>query len=200
VLTTLGVIFGTLVLTFSLSLGQGPRKQLIAKRAASTFCGRFRSRRAGMIPMPLDEEVRVLGEMSADRRERIRQALVTQKHQASARNRPPIALTQERLLALSQLEHVESVTPVIGQQGWVILGDRSQAGWTSSAAPDSPASRRRIIAGDFFREADERSMVLSELTCYLLGVTDDAALKRLVGTESGWSSAPSRPGRACGSS
>ena len=183
-MTTLGVVFGALVLVFSLSLGQGVQSTLARESHRNEFLRKiivhpsWRGREADVSK----EEVQVPGKMSEEKRQRLRQAIAEQKLQNSS-NLPHVALTRERLQALGSLEHVESVTPLVQQGGWAVFGDHSQFVRTVSADVDYAKHRQRLIAGDFFQGTDERSAVVSELTCYRLGVTDDADVERLIGKQ-----------------
>jgi putative ABC transport system permease protein len=180
-LTMLGVVFGAFVLVFSLSLGQGVQDTIERESHRNLFLRRIEAHPTwGGEGNGAEEPARVEGEMSDERRDRIRQALAQQKLQYTP-SAPKVALTAERLRALRALDHVAAVTPHIQQQGWAILGDRTQLVNTISADPDNAFHKKRIIAGDYFHAADERSVVLSEFLCYLLGVTDEADVARLIG-------------------
>lgn len=90
-------------------------------------------------------------------------------------------LDEPRLRQLATLDHVARVVPLYSLYGWAMLDDRSQSATIASAAPDNERLSNRLIAGRFFESPTERSAVLGELLCYLLGVTDDASLERLLG-------------------
>jgi putative ABC transport system permease protein len=183
-LTTLGVVFGAFVLVFSLSVGQGVQSTLERESHRTVFLRRIivHPGFAGKKHDQAQEEVKVEGDMSEEKRQRLRQALLGRK-QLSPSNQQRINLTQERLEALQNLEHVQSLTPLVTQQAWAILDGQTQYVVACSVETDSASHRQRIIAGDFFRESNEDSVVLSELTCYLLGVKDEAAIQRLIGTK-----------------
>jgi len=88
-LTTLGVVFGSLVLAASLSIGQGVQETIERESHRSDYLRRVEVRpqwqgRETDIPA---EELRVKGEMSDTRRERIRKALVQRRLRFNANGR-----------------------------------------------------------------------------------------------------------------
>jgi putative ABC transport system permease protein len=181
-LTTLGVVFGTFVLAVSLSIDRGVQEtiQREGRRNASLrTVGVMPQWRGSEADLP-EEELQVRGEMSDDKRQRLRQAVVERKLRYNAAG-PRRRLDRKGLQALAELEHVESVTPTVYQSGWAIYRGRSEAVQTVSVPADEARLRQRILAGDVYQAADERAAVVSEYLCYLFGVTDDAAVAGLVG-------------------
>jgi putative ABC transport system permease protein len=182
VLTTLGVVFGAFVLVISLSLGQGVQETIDREghRNANlrkvevwpVWRGKEEDVPAGELQVP--------GAMSEERRQRLRKALVERKLRYRPQG-PHVPLNRERLRELAALEHVETVTPLVQRYGaWAILGEHSQQVATCSAVPDNPRFGQRVIAGHFFRTADDRSAVISELLAYQLGATADEDVAALV--------------------
>lgn len=181
-LTTLGVVFGAFVLSASLSLGQGVQETIERESHRNAFLRKIvvRPQWRWEEPDGPEEDVRVEGQMDEDKRKRLREALLAQKRMYSVGG-PRVGLTRDRLQALAALPHVESVTPTVQQSGWVALGGRSEQASTCSADPEAPLHRNRLVAGEFFHNPDDRRVVVSEFLCYRLGVTDDAAVRGLVG-------------------
>ncbi len=180
-LTTLGVVFGSFVLAASLSIGQGVQETIERESHRSDYLRRVEVRpqwqgRETDIPA---EELRVKGEMSNTRRERIRKALVQRRLRFNA-NGPRVTLTRERLRTLTQIEHVEAVVPTFRFYGWAVFDCHAQAADMVSAKPDNASLRQRILAGRLFDTSEERSAVVSEFLLYQLGVTDDAAINGVV--------------------
>jgi putative ABC transport system permease protein len=182
VMTTLGVVFGAFVLVVSLSLGEGVQETIERESHRDTNLRRIdvwpRWREAGKHVAA--EQVQVKGEMSEEKRQRIRQALVNQRLRYSARG-PAVPLDRERLRALAGLEHVTAVVPLHQQSGWAFLDGQSHPVQTCSAAPDNAFYSRRIVAGEFFHDAGERSVVLSEFFCYQFGLTSDTDVASVIG-------------------
>jgi putative ABC transport system permease protein len=181
-LTTLGVVFGTLALVFSLALGQGVKSTIERESHRTEFLRKIIVHPGwGASDPSTTEEVPVPGEMSDETRQRLRQALADLKLRYT--NYPRVLLTEDRLQTLRKLDHVVSVTPLAQQSGWAVRDGRSVQVSTFGVAPDSAIHRQRLIAGDFFQQPDERSLVISELTCYLLGSTNEAEMQQLLGTK-----------------
>jgi putative ABC transport system permease protein len=181
-LTTLGVVFGSLVLAASLSIGQGVQDTIGREARRSDLLRKITVRppwRGTESDLP-PEEVRVKGTMSDARRQRLRQALVEHKLLLRAR-RPRVALTQEKLRELAALEHVEAAVPVVWQNGFALFGQQAQAADVAAARPGDPSSRQRLLAGRFFEAPDEHAVVVSEFFLYRCGVADDAALGDVLG-------------------
>lgn len=181
-LTTLGVVFGSFVLAASLSVGQGVQETIERESHRSDRLRRVEVRphwqgRETDIPA---EELQVKGTMSDSKRERIRKALVERRLRFN-RSGPGVALTRERLRDLSQIEHVDAVVPTIRLYGWAVFDNQPQAANVVSAKSDETSLRQRILAGRFFETSEERSAVVSEFLLYGFGVTDDAAIKDVVG-------------------
>jgi putative ABC transport system permease protein len=182
VLTTLGVVFGTLVLALSLSVGVGVRE------ATMRQFRRFDQLRKvevwtswqtpeGEIPK---EELRVSGKMSDAKRQRIREAKVRHWQRRNGRG-PQVRLTRQRLRELRKLEHVDSVVPSVGLGGRAVYDTRSEDVSVLGAAPDDRAFRQRLIAGDNLTSSDERRVLVTEYLLYLWGVVDDEAVQRIPG-------------------
>jgi putative ABC transport system permease protein len=181
-LTTLGVLFGSFVLTASLSVGQGVRETIGRASRLSDYLRRVEvrpnwDRRAEEVP---PEETRVRGEMSDAKRERIRKALAARRGGYNP-NMPAVPLTAERLRSLAQLEHVEAVVPLVLLESWATFDGRTERAVALSMRPDNPALARRVVAGRFLEAPDERAAVVSEFLLYQMGLTDDAAVHGVVG-------------------
>jgi putative ABC transport system permease protein len=181
-LTTLGVVFGSLVLAASLSIGHGVQETIERESHRSDFLRRVEVRaqwRGRETDIPADE-LQVKGEMSDDRRERIRKALLDRRLRFNP-DGPQVKLTRDLLRSLAQIEHVEAVMPTVRMYGWAVFGGRSQATEMVSAKPDNGSLWRRVLAGRCFAGPDERSALVSEFLLYQLGVADDSALIDVVG-------------------
>jgi putative ABC transport system permease protein len=79
------------------------------------------------------------------------------------------------------MEHVETVLPLFQLHGWAIYDGRSQSVLICSALPDNPFHLNRIVAGNFFKTPNERSVIVSEFLLYSLGVADDAEVPHVLG-------------------
>src|SRR5262249_32644818 len=102
ILTTLGVVFGTFVLVASVSVSGGGEETVVGEYGRHGALSRIM-----VYPGPgrpqAGPEIEVKGEMSADRRERLRQEL--QRHQPHVPDpAAEVRLTPARLSALAQLD------------------------------------------------------------------------------------------------
>jgi putative ABC transport system permease protein len=182
-LTTLGVVIGTVVLVVSLSVGQG-----VQEAAVRQFRRYDQLRKVEVWPrwaakesdIP-EEKLRVPGDMSEAKRQRLRQAIVRRWRWEDARGVPRVPLTRERVRELEAIEHVEEVVPVVELGGWASLGDRSQEVMGFAVTPDNRAFANRVVAGSPFSSPSERSVLLSEYLLYQWGIVDDADVGRVVG-------------------
>src|SRR5438105_3091037 len=127
-LTTLGVVLGACMLAFSLSIGQGVKEALRRQFRANDNLRRVqiypgygeRADEAGVPP----EAIAVKGEMSEERRARLRQQLVVNWHNTNTR-RAPVPLNHAMLDRLARIGHVESVVPNFFEQGRLHLAGKS---------------------------------------------------------------------------
>ncbi|HJZ55458.1 MAG TPA: ABC transporter permease [Gemmataceae bacterium] len=180
ILTLIGVTVGTCALAFSLALGFGLRAFI-----DNEFQGRddFWRIHVHLAEPPADpatippEKIAVTGQMSADRRERIRQALI-EKYQTTSLRKPPVLLTPDKLAAIAALPDVREVRAARSTQGRIWVNSHSAVGLVVAGRVADLAPR--VIAGRLpDPEADE--MLVSEFTLYEAGVRDDTELEALVG-------------------
>ncbi len=184
VLTTLGVVFGAFVLAASLSINYGVQ-ETIGRESRRTDA----LRRINVHPQwgrPADkapaEEFEVKGEMSDAKRARIRQALIAHRDWTGQMpDQNPVRLTDEMLKKLAGLAHVKSVEPTVSLQEFVILDDPPIHARIESARPLDPAYLKRIVAGRFFENPAEPSVVISEFLLYRWGLVEDAAVVGALG-------------------
>jgi putative ABC transport system permease protein len=182
VLTTLGVVFGSFVLAACLSVRQGVRRIFEREARRDVHLRKvdvFPQWRAREEDLPAEER-EVRGDMSEEKRQRLRQVVVERKLRSRPQG-PATPLTRERLRALAALEHVEAVTPQLQQFGWALLGPQSQAVKTYAVDPADARYRDRLVAGGPFAADDQRAAVVSEYLCYQLGFASDDDVRRLVG-------------------
>jgi putative ABC transport system permease protein len=182
-LTTLGVILGTFVLVSSVAIGRGIRDKVI-----SLFERQDQLRKIEVRPdYSIDEakippeELQIKGTIGDDKRERLRQALI--RHRNLTRGyTPKAALTKDKLDAISALDHViQPIIPHIQLPGRVHFGDHVENTSTFALPPDNPRLRSRLIAGDGYQAADDRSIVVSEFLLYRWGIVEDADVAAVVG-------------------
>jgi putative ABC transport system permease protein len=180
-LTTMGVVFGAFVLAVSLSIDEGVQ-QTIQREANKgdalrkvTVSAGWRAAETAAV-----DDVKVAGRMSPQRRERIHKVLAERARPARSRE-VSISLTQDRLEEISRIAHVRRMIPLVGGMVVVTLGNRPEEASVSSGAGEDPEFRKRVIAGRSFDSDDERSVLLSEMFAYRMGLIDDADLDQMIG-------------------
>jgi putative ABC transport system permease protein len=181
-LTTLGVILGTFVLVASVSIGRGVRDKIM-----SLFQRHDQLRKIEVHPNYTFEEqdipeqkLEIKGAVSEAKRERLREALVRYRNLTGTRG-PKTPLTQERLAELAALDHVVQVMPQLEMPGSLQFGKHLEDISTFALPSDNQRMRGRLIAGDAFQSADERSVVLNEFLLYRWDIIDDADVAAVVG-------------------
>ncbi len=182
-LTLVGVTVGTCALAFSLALGLGLR-EFVEKE----FKGRddfWRVIVRADEPPPDEskipsERVAVKGEMSDERRARLREALVD-RYQSTRGPRMPKLLTPEKLDAIAKLPDVAEVRTYRTGEGrlWADTADRPAPALVTSGSLADLAPR--LLAGRLPESSDAQEIVVSEFALYQLGVRDDADLARVIG-------------------
>lgn len=180
-LTTLGVVCGTFVLVLSVSVGQGVQETITREsrrheQLRSIDVWPAWALKADSVPA---EALEVKGDMSAERRGRLRGAIVA--HWTRAREGPSVLLDPQRLEALAALPHVEAVVPNADLRAWLLLDGKAEPGNCAGASSESKAVRERLIVGAPLTSDDEHAAVVSEYLLYRWGLADDADLGRVIG-------------------
>jgi putative ABC transport system permease protein len=181
-LTTLGVVFGAFVLAASLSIGKGVQETIDRESHRSDI-----SRRVEVFAHwnPVGSgsdmgDVKVEGNMSGSRRERIRRALAEVKHRSNLAQ-VRAGLSRERLNKIAALPNVERMVPIVSNGCFALLGERSEWVQALSAHPEDESRRRRIVAGHYFESRAQRAVIVSEFLAYRLGLVNDADMEGLIG-------------------
>ena len=117
--------------------------------------------------------------MSPDRRERIRKVLAERDRQGGSVEQ--VNLTPPRVETLSRIPHVRRMVPIVHSAVVATLGNRPEEASVLSGAGEDPEFRKRIIVGRAFDSDDERSVLLSEMFAYRIGLIDDADLDQVIG-------------------
>jgi putative ABC transport system permease protein len=178
----MGVVFGAFVLAASLSIDEGVQRTIEREsnkgdvsRKVTVFSGwhtvKDKSKKA--------DDVKVSGRMSPERRERIRKIL-SQRGQGGG-TVEQVNLTPERLTTLSQIPHVRQMVPIVQVAVVATLGNRPEDASLSSGAGEDPEFQKRVIVGRPFESEDERSVLLSEMFAYRIGLIDDSDLDQVIG-------------------
>ena len=179
-LTTLGVIFGAFVLAASLSIDEGVQQTIdresnkgdVSRKVTVSSSWRAAETKKA-------NDVKVAGRMSPERRERIRKVLA--RRDQGGGSPQEVNLTPERLETLSRIPHVRRMVPIVHSAVVATLGNRPEEASVSSGAGEDPEFRKRVIVGRSFDSDDERSVLLSEMFAYRIGLIDDADLDQVIG-------------------
>jgi putative ABC transport system permease protein len=177
-LTTMGVVFGTFVLTASLSTNQGVQDAINRELGEGEMLRRIQVQPRGA--GGTTQEIAVKGRMPEAQRARIREAIRDRQNWEYGPT-PVKVVTREKLRELGSLEHVEKVIPAPWQFGVARVDGHNQDVNAFGVPPDSEYHRRRLIAGRFFDGVNEPSAVITEFLAYRMGFVDEAAIKNLVG-------------------
>ena len=189
-LTTLGVVFGTLVLVASLSVREGIRETVL--RQYRKFGELRQVSVVPATPAPAaepTEELKLPSGVSPERQQRLRQE---DRRRHSVVNRPVRGLTAERLHSLAELPHVVSVTPSLALTCNGTLGGKSAHAFVVAAQPDDEHFLGRLLFG----KAPGRSQPAVLVTEYFLshlGIVEDSAVAAAVGKKLRLEYRPERP-------
>ncbi len=184
-LTLLGVAVGACALAFSLSLGIGLRGMI--DREFQSRPGFWQVHvhvpyQGSAVPeseIP-PEKIAVEGEMSEDRRQRLRARKVKEYQDTHAR-RPPTPLTPARVVELAAIPDVTDVITWHTGSGRAWLGDNAKDVLVVSGRVPAPDLRKRLVAGELPSSPDADEVVVSEYLLYELGVQSDADVAAVIG-------------------
>lgn len=180
-LTLLGVVFGTFVLVASLSLGRGVQDTLVREysRHAELRSIQVHPGYGGTGNVP-EEELRVEGQVNGERQQRLRDALAERWQRRHATG-PHVRLTPQRIDELRQLDHVESVRPIVEIYGRAVRGKHAEDALITAADFGNDRLRSRLVAGRLPAPGEDHSAVLTESLLYLLGFHSDAEVEHALG-------------------
>jgi putative ABC transport system permease protein len=185
-LTGVGVAIGTCSLAFSFALGLGLRAFIDTEFQGRDDFWRILVRvddplpDESRIPETDRDKIQVIGQMSAERQARIREALI-ERYTAQRLVRPPTILTPERCAAIAALPDVAAIRTYRTGEGrlWADTVDTPATAFTISGPLDELAPR--LIAGRLPRSPEADELVVSEFVAYQLGFRDDTELDQILG-------------------
>ncbi|MCS6866393.1 MAG: FtsX-like permease family protein [Gemmataceae bacterium] len=185
-LTLVGVTIGTCALAFSCALGLGLRAFIDTEFQGRDDFWRIVVRvddplpDESRIPATEQEKIQVLGQMSEQRKARLREALI-ERYTAQRLVRPPQMLTPERCAAIAALPDVAEIRTYRSGDGriWADTADTSVPAFTISGPLDELTPR--LIVGRLPQAKATDELVVSELVAYQLGFRDDADLDKILG-------------------
>ncbi len=176
-LTTLGVLVGSMVLVISVSVRQGVKQTIVRQVGKFVELRRIEVRTRGGKPRPVPPPA---GRMSEARRTRLHREIERRRGRGNAP--PEEQLTPETVRELAEMEHVTRVFPIVMQHGRVRLGEQRCYASFVGITPDFRAILAdRLEAGTVPDEEDESGVLVSEYLLYELGVADEEAARQVVG-------------------
>jgi putative ABC transport system permease protein len=181
-LTTLGVLFGSFVLTFSLSSARGVQETIVREysRYASLRQIDVSPSFAPTQTATNEDLIEVNGNPSPEKRHRL-QHEIARREQRNTRAEDQINLSPERLELLRALPHVTAVDADVAIPGRAILDRKAEDIQIHSSKTDDAKMQSRIVAGSYLKDGDANSIVVSEYLLYRLGVVDDEAVRATLG-------------------
>jgi putative ABC transport system permease protein len=181
-LTMLGVVIGTFALVTSIAVGRGVKQAILREFSRNDSLrkievyGNYEPKEADIPP----EELEVRGEMSDEKRERIRRVLI---RRWIPKNDwlPQTQLTADRLRELAEIEHVDRVVPQLHASCRAVFGGHTEELLIAVSIDDGDRQFwSRIVAGQL-PPSEHGSLVVHELLPYLWGYPGDRDVANVVG-------------------
>ena len=183
-LTVLGVAVGAAGLAFSVALGLGLRAYIDREFRGRPAFWTVHVQPGRGVPVPEadipPDAVAVRGEMSPERRARLRAGRVEQ-YQGQHRVGPPAKLTPDRLAWLAAVPGVERVDAWHQHHGDIRAGADRKRGTGHVVGGPLGGLDKRLVAGRLPADGADEA-VASERLLYSLGLEDEAAVTAALGT------------------
>lgn len=181
VLTLTGVVLGACLLILSLAVGHGLRvaiEQQFDKGGALLHVGV--SAKYGELEDQIpDDEKRVDGDMSDERRDRLKSELL--ERGAWQRARPKLPLTFDRLDELAELSHVGAVWPDLVWHNRMTYDEKILEGATVCVPSDRPEIEALVVAGRNLKPTDKNAVLVHEFHAWEWGYQNEADVTGIVG-------------------
>ncbi|MCC6463825.1 MAG: ABC transporter permease [Planctomycetes bacterium] len=182
-LTMSGVLIGVFALTLIVSLGEG-----LAQAVTGTMSGTDNLRQIGLTGgfgielSDKPQDVSIEGEMSDERRERLKRAAINRRQIRQVAGRRANNVDDATIERLKSLPHVERITPVIVERYQLQLGEYAVPA-TLTCGVDTSRRRyeERLIAGRYFSAPDAPEVILHEYLLYKWGLLSDADYSTVLG-------------------
>lgn len=181
VLTLIGVIAGSFLIVVSLAIGEGIKTGVANRLQMGDQLRTIRVRPGQESPEELipPEELKITGDMSEAKRERIRKAKIA--HWNSQNYRPSVPLTAERLDEIAAIPHVVSVVPEISVSCRAILNQKTLFAEFRGADFNDPLLQKVIVEGNADTSQVKTPVLVHEFLAYRLGYKSDAEVRELIG-------------------
>lgn len=177
-LNIFGVVLACIVLVLTLAGTKGVSNGFQEMIQTSDEVRKFVIRRSWQPDIEVPEDVlRITGQMSEERRERLRNRL---KKQWLQENADEVKLAAEELESLKSIEHVRDVIPRTELSCTIALDGKTEEATIVGAVRDRLAEAR-VLAGSFLDPTDHDAILIGEFAAFRLGYVSDQALQELVG-------------------
>ena len=185
-LNLIGVVIGSVVLLLTSAGTRGARDAIHAIFDASEFARQIQVHPDYRPDVTVPESALVVeGEMSDERRTRIREALAQKWKTVYFEDREQESqfrmITPDRLRSIEKIPHVTAVIPNLHYSCRVLYGDSELRSRIVAADVTSELLRQRLLAGEMIADGDEDGVLVDEFLAYQLGYRDDSQLNRIVG-------------------
>jgi putative ABC transport system permease protein len=182
-LTMSGVTIGVFALTLIVALGQG-LNAVITDTIASD--GNLRQIRllagTGADDNDTAEEVEIIGEMSDARRMRLRRSAMNRRREGRGGRSRVTTITDEAMRKLSQLDHIQSIQPIITERYRVSVDDFTSPSVVSYGVDvDRRRYHDRVMTGHYFSSNRADEVILHEYLLYKWGLVQPQDQERLLG-------------------
>ncbi len=177
-LTMLGVLFGSFVLAFTLSMRLGVQETIVREYTRHAGLRQIQIQPA-YGEAPPTEETEVKKGVPEDRQDRMRAHISRRTRRAGAA--VATRLTQDKLKRLQELPHVTEVVPDIVIYGRASIEGKAEDASIHSMRVDDEIVGGRLIAGGLPASNDASAVLVSEYLLYRLGIVDDSQIAAAVG-------------------
>ncbi len=183
ILTALGIVIAILSLTLVISAGEGMNSFLESELRQEENMRQVAVNPGFGVDMgDFLEEVTVEGEMSEEKRLRLKRAIMNRRRPHPRAGRKTKIIDDEALDDILKVPHVASVVPIVMDRFDARCGDKiSKSILSFGLVHDSDRYRKRLIAGSYFTGADELEVLVHEYLLYTWKVTSDEAQAGWVG-------------------
>jgi putative ABC transport system permease protein len=183
-LTLSGVAIGVFALTMIVALGQGLRSVITDTVASDGNLRQIRMMGGTGVPQKNSgDEIEITGDMSETRRMRLRRSALNRQRIRRSVGRRATLITDDLMKKVSELEHVESVRPIVTERYRLAVGDHTDDAVVSFGVDvDRDRYRDRVMTGDYFSSNDANEVILHEYLLYQWGLISREDQETLIGT------------------
>jgi len=183
-LTLSGVAVGALLLFFSVSGGQGVQLAIVRLYQQEDWLRVISVRPDTTNAIDVEataEPLQVPGEMSEQRRERLRRIL--QRRLPTRPYRPTTPLDQSRLRQLAAMPHVESVVPNVVKVWQITWEHWSEGSSTFGVSSNDRHLEKLLLAGRLLSDDSAREVLVHEALVYDWGIVDERDVESVLGKQ-----------------